>query len=523
MDYEEHQESPQPIPRSQTGGTTNLSRAPIRETDEDRGHNAAGLTYEQRRWIQEAITERGPASHNDSGLFNSATSQDTGRGAAETTIEALRAEIQQLRTAQPRQPTVNYVKLFTEIAEKNPVKFYGTPPAQFKYNDEPFKEFRKRFSAYAMSAGWNGPKQMTAMLRCLPERPTSIFMGWIEQGLLKDMDVSKMWELMEAKFSDPDRDRQKAKLELAQRPQQQGESVAAYEEVFMKLAERAELTEAEKIDWWKDSIDATLSDVVHTLGSGQTAMTIEEAARIARKAERPQKEARPLQLALRRTIHAVKEVRPEEADQRMSNIEIGQNHPGETPSTTTMQIRAVEMAKELVAVDVRRQMAKREVELDSELRGMKRKMEDIGAQQSHTNRAPIREMEDDIRVLRRKVDELQVRNIQQPQPARGPPPSRGPPTQRGPPSRFANPQSRVAYLPREANIGPVPTQNAAQQPEQGTVARGRKPVDCFKCGETGHYRSECRWSGTCSICGKEGHSDKVCLTRNRREGPAQPK
>jgi len=219
-----------------------------------------------------------------------------------------------MKAAQQKEPAVDYRKAFAEISEKNPVKFNGTLPPAFKYGDEPFSEFRKRFSVYALSAGWNGPKQMAAMLRCLPDGPTDIFMGWIDKGLLKDMDVTKMWDLMEARFSDPDKDRQKAKLELAQRSQLQGETVAAYEQVFTRLAERAELSEAEKVDRWKDSIDPVLSGIVHTVSSGRPSMTLEEAAIIARKAERPEMDIRSIKLAAKRTIDAIKGNMSEEAD-----------------------------------------------------------------------------------------------------------------------------------------------------------------------------------------------------------------
>ena len=46
-------------------------------------------------------------------------------------------------------------------------------------------------------------------------------------------------------------------------------------------------------------------------------------------------------------------------------------------------------------------------------------------------------------------------------------------------------------------------------PQYRAVAKSSMGLVCFRCGDS-HRRSECRWTGKCSICGMD-HRDVVCM------------
>jgi len=52
----------------------------------------------------------------------------------------------------------------------------------------------------------------------------------------------------------------------------------------------------------------------------------------------------------------------------------------------------------------------------------------------------------------------------------------------------------------------------------------RVPGHCHRCGETGHWKSDCRVSETveCRVCGQTGHLPKACPTRSGRLAGRSP-
>jgi len=468
---------------------------------------------EGTRWSQDATGERGPNSHDESGLYGSAVSGATSRSALEAAYEALRAENRRLRDLHLREPPIiDYMKVFTDLAGQHKIRFFGPQPAAFNHGHEPFGEFKRRFRAHALSAGWSGANQITAMPRYLTGESSDMFVEWVSKGLLRDMNDTTMWALMEEKFSDPEGDRLTAKAELSQRPQQPGESVAAYEQVFRKLANRAELSDNERVDKWMENIEPTVASVVHGVGAGRAKLSWEEAAKIARRAERPGREMRPLQTAVRRTVNAI-EMKPEEGGNTGPPAAPIPDPTRDAQITTEFQIKAVQMAKEAVAVDVRREIARKGIEVDDEIRLVKRKLDELRMNQD--SRATKMEVDEEIKSLKRKFEDLQQLQRPMAPPTRTPPVAPMTSTTMAPP--FA--PGRSGYPPRNRYQARDVYQPRPPQQRSEVIDETRKAGACFRCGEQGHMRADCKWRGTCDNCGKEGHRATVCMKRSR-EDPA---
>jgi hypothetical protein len=196
--------------------------------------------------------------------------------------------------------------VFTNFTKSNPVHFKGQLPTPFAYGQESLREFRTRYTAFAVASGWSGPNQVSIMLRCLEQGPLNTFLEWIEKGFLRGMDVDRMWRLMEEKFCDPGSERRTAKSELARRPQERGESTLAYEQVFLKLAAKAGLSEEEKVEKWLENIHPSAAKAIRLLGAEGGELTFERAAKIGRRVDLEEEERpTPLQTAVRRSVHAV--------------------------------------------------------------------------------------------------------------------------------------------------------------------------------------------------------------------------
>ena len=196
--------------------------------------------------------------------------------------------------------------VFTNFTKNNPVLFKGQLPNPFAYGQESLREFKTRYTAFAVASGWSGPNQVSIMLRCLEQGPLDTFLGWIEKGFLRGMDVDRMWRLMEEKFCDPGSERRAAKSELARRPQEKGESTLAYEQVFLKLATKAGLSEEEKVEKWLENVHPSVSKVIRLLGAEGGELTFERAAKIARRVDLAEEERpTPSQVAVRRSVQAV--------------------------------------------------------------------------------------------------------------------------------------------------------------------------------------------------------------------------
>ena len=184
----------------------------------------------------------------------------------------------------------NWLTTFTNYTKSNPVHFKGQLPSPFAYGRESLREFKTRYTAFAVASGWSGPNQVSIMSRCLEQRPLDTFLEWIGKGMFADMDVSKMWRLMEEAFSDPGSERRAAKTELAQRRQEKGESILMYEQVFSRLAVKAKMSDEEKVEKWLDNIHPTLSKAIRLLGAEGGDLTFERAVKIARRVDPSEEE-----------------------------------------------------------------------------------------------------------------------------------------------------------------------------------------------------------------------------------------
>jgi hypothetical protein len=287
-----------------------------------------------------------------------------------------------MRRRQASTTTVDYMEHFAEQARKAKVRFRGTPPAKFALGTEPFNNFRDRYQAYALTSGWTGPQRVAAMLRFLDGRAAKVFNDWIKEGRFVKMDAELMWRMLQKRFCDPSEERQVARMELSHRLQQSGESILAYEQVFVDLAIRAELNEEEMVAQWVKNIDPQVANICRTHTAMQD-LTFQQVAKIARRADRQTPDVQPPQVAIRRSVHAVSTTMQGVSDE---------GNP--SPKTQSLSIQAI---REAVKEELARERTSKQ-----------------------------QEVEDTIGQLKRELSTLQVLQVQQDARAdsRGPPPNK---------------------------------------------------------------------------------------------------
>ena len=268
------------------------------------------------------------------------------------------------RRRQESTPRVDYMELFATRAREARVRFRGTPPTKFALGTEPFNNFRDRYLAYALTSGWSGVQQVAAMLRFLEGRAAKVFNDWIREGRFVKMDADLMWRMLKKRFCDPSEERQVARLELSHRLQQSGETILAYEQVFMDLANRAELTEEEMVAQWVKNIEPQVANICRTHTARQD-LTFQEVAKIARRADRQTPDMQPPQVALKRSVHAI--------STRVH--ELAEGGDGSTsPKLPSMSIHAI---KEAVRKDLSREMASKQQEVEETVGLLKRKLDNL--------------------------------------------------------------------------------------------------------------------------------------------------
>jgi hypothetical protein len=253
------------------------------------------------------------------------------------------------------------------------------------------------------------------------------------------MDADVMWRLMKKRFCDPTEERQAARVELAQRIQAKGESLLAYEQVFSEMANRAGLSEEEMVERWVKNIDPEVANICRT-HTAKEDLTFQEVARIARRADRQAPDARPPQVAVKKTVHTVAAVSreaPEDTDDTSAGMS----------SATDVSVKSINAIKDALSRDLRREMATRQLEFD----------ETIGS-------------------LKRKLDHMQVMQVQQ--------------------------------EPKRRDRKPIPPRPR----ERGSSVRLPDGV-CTRCGSKDHQR--CVWKDPCDYCKRPGHKDVVCFKKLR--------
>jgi hypothetical protein len=356
-----------------------------------------------------------------------------------------------MRRRQASTTTVDYMEHFAKQARKAKVRFRGTPPAKFALGTEPFNNFRDRIQAYALTSGWTGPQRVAAMLRFLDGRAAKVFNDWIKEGRFVKMDADLMWRMLQKRFCDPSEERQVARMELSHRLQQSGESILAYEQVFVDLAIRAELNEEEMVAQWVKNIDPQVASICRTHTAMQD-LTFQQVAKIARRADRQTPDVQPPQVAIRRSVHAV--------STRMQGV----SNEDDGNTATVTQPSSILAIKEALRNELTRELTSKQQEVD----------ETIG-------------------LLKRKVDNLQVLQVQHDirSDNRGPPPNRG----RGRGGRGGDRPTRIQ-----------PANDRVRLPEGM----------CQRCGSKDHPK--CVWKEPCDYCKRVGHKDVVCYQRIREQG-----
>jgi hypothetical protein len=333
-------------------------------------------------------------------------------------------------------------EIFSKYPRNSRIRFQGPLPDKFAFGKELFSEFRDRFQAYALTSGWSSGQQVAAMLRFLDGRPRAIFKEWINEGRFESMDADVMWRLMKKRFCDPSEERQAARVELAQRIQAKGESLLAYEQVFSEMANRAGLSEEEMVERWVKNIDPEVANICRT-HTAKEDLTFQQVARIARRAERQTPDVRTPQMAIKK-VHAVSVSSRDTPDDT------------DDTSTTDVSSKSIRAIQDALSRDLKREMATRQLELD----------ETIGS-------------------LKRKLDNMQVMQVQQEPPRRR---DRGPPTTKG--------KERTGTVKLPEGV-------------------------CTRCGAADHQK--CVWKEPCEYCKRPGHKDVVCYKRLREQESRNPK
>jgi len=342
--------------------------------------------------------------------------------------------------------------LFAVQVRKAKLRYRGTSPAKFALGSESFTKFRERFKSYALTSGWDPRQQVAAMLRFLDGEAANAFNRWIEEGRFAKMDAKIMWRLLQRHFCDPSEERQIARREITNRVQRKDENIMAYEQVFVEIANRADLSQEERVAQWTKNITPHIADACLVFVAQQD-RTFEEVAKYARRLDRVTPDLHTPQVAFRRAVHVV--------SSKTSEVHEGDNS-SEHPQAPAFSILAV---REALKKEIVNELASKHQDV----------AESMGA-------------------LKRKVDSIHVMQLQQEAKAdsrtpnnRGPPSNRG----RGRGNRYTDRRERTSPQPRV------------------TLPDGI----CPKCGSKDH--AICRWDENCNYCKRKGHKEEVCFMKMR--------
>jgi len=289
------------------------------------------------------------------------------------------------------------------------------------------------------------------MLRFLDGEAANAFNRWIAEGRLAKMDAKIMWRLLQQHFCDPSEERQIARREIINRVQRKDETIMAYEQIFVEIANRADLSQEERVAQWTKNITPHIADACLVFVAQQD-RTFEDVAKYARRLDRVIPDLHAPQVAFRRAVHMVSSKSPE-----VREDEDGNEHP-QAPTFNILAVREA-LKKEIVS------------ELTS-------KHQDVAESMS---------------ALKRKVDSIQVMQLQQEAKAdfrhpnnRGPPPNRG--------------RGRGRYVDRR---------DRPQQQPRPSLPEGI----CPKCGSREH--AICHVDENCNYCRRKGHKEEVCFMKMR--------
>ncbi len=303
------------------------------------------------------------------------------------------------------------------------------------------------------------------MLRFLDGEAANAFNRWIEEGRFAKMDAKIMWRLLQRHFCDPSEERQIARREITNRVQRKDENIMAYEQVFVEIANRADLSQEERVAQWTKNITPHVADAC-LLYVAQQDRTFEDVARYARRVDRITPDMRTPQVALNGMV---------DASSARTNDRSGKVDGGALP----------ELSIQVITETVRKQLAQ--------------------------EMASKQHLEDTVGQLKREIV-LQVQRDQ----VRSTPDG----LQRGRARQLADaPVHSPNFVPGQMYARLEESQSLRGQ---GLIKHGTRPPRlpvgiCHKCGAQGHMAKECTWAGKCSYCGRENHQEPVCYERIRAE------
>jgi hypothetical protein len=231
----------------------------------------------------------------------------------------------------------------------------------------------------------------------------------------------------------------------------------AYEQVFIEIANRADLSQEERVAQWTKNITPHVADACLVYVAQQD-RTFEEVARYARRLDRVTPDLHTPQVAFRRAVHVVSTKTPEGHEDDNSSEQ------AQTPSFSILAVREA-LKKEIVN------------ELASKHQDV---AESMGA-------------------LKRKVDSLQVMQLQQEAKI-----------------DFRPPNNREASFSRGRGRGG----RYSDRRERAPPSNPRMPLPegiCPKCGSKEHAR--CRYDEPCNYCHRKGHKEEVCFKKMRDAQP----